>query len=83
MLWWQGRRTAVTRDHNGLQLEQLLDTGCLSWCTGPASVQYGKGQGLLPANPTLVSHKQHIQQGMALNNVLTTPSVRLHASGVS
>lgn len=50
VLWWQGRRTAVTRDHNGLQLEQLPDTGCLSWCTGPASVQYGKANGLLPTN---------------------------------
>lgn len=51
VLWWQGRRTAVTRDHNGLQLEQLPDTGCLSWCTGPASVQYGEAKGLAIHHP--------------------------------
>lgn len=77
VLWWQGRRTAVTRDHNGLQLEQLPDTGCLSWCTRPASVQYGEAKGLLLAIHHPGQPQADMQQGMALNNVLTTAAVRL------
>jgi hypothetical protein len=42
VFWWQGRQTAVARDHNGLLLEQVPHSGCLSWCTGPASHKYGK-----------------------------------------
>jgi len=42
VFWWQGRRTAVISDHNGLLLEQVQPSSCLPWCQGQAgSVKYG------------------------------------------
>lgn len=53
VFWWQGRQTAVTRDHNGLLLEQLPHDSCLPCCTGRPSAAVKYGEALL-----LVDRKQ-------------------------
>lgn len=61
MFWWQGKRTAVIRDHNGLLLEQLQPSSCLPWCAGQASatVKYGESACLIVGGRSAITGVQH------------------------
>jgi hypothetical protein len=91
LFWWQGRQTSVTRDHNGLLLEQLTQhSSCLACCTGPAAVKYGEHwvpTGLhgtcvirqpnnLPACNSAVS--LHVLQQLCYSPASTIPSAALN-----